>query len=391
MKKFYLFLGGFAAVFFILGIMALNSPNESAAPEVDPAVDYYPNTETLGPEEMRIIALGTGLPTPLTAKQKSAAFFVELGNGDKFVFDIGTGSVENLFGLNVDFHKVNKVFVSHLHTDHVGDLDALWVGGWLSGRYQPIQVYGPSSTKEELGTKYFVETLTKAYSWDNVTRMGALPVKGGLLVAHEFDYKLENEIIYEENGVSIRTIPAVHAYDGAVSYILEWKGLKFVYGGDSYPNKWFIEYAAGADIAIHECIYTPEGMNNFYGWNNMKQAIYVSSYIHTPPAAFGKIMSEIKPRLAVGYHFIHLPHLLQENIEIVRTTYDGPLSMAIDLTVYNVTKDKIIIRSAVTPEIHYPSRPSKEYGTAERSQPMDMTDFPKSGKWKGYTPPPMPK
>jgi ribonuclease Z len=372
-------------------LLSSTNPAEPPAPDVDPSIDYYPNTEELGPEEMRVIALGTGLPTPLTPKQKSAAWLVELGNGDKFVFDIGTGSVENLFGLAVDFHAVNKVFVSHLHTDHVGDLDALWVGGWLSGRYQPLHVYGPSSTDEKYGTKYFVEHLKEAYGWDNVTRTGTLPVQGGILVAHEFDYTLENEVIYEENGVKIRTIPAIHSYDGSVSYILEWKGMKFVYGGDSYPNKWFIEHAAGADIAIHECIYTAEGMNDFYGWNNMKQATYVSSYIHTPPAAFGKIMSEVKPRMAVAYHFIQLPHLLQENIEAVRSTYDGPLSMAIDLTVYNVTKDNIVIRSAVTPELHYPSRPSKAYGTAERAEPINMSDFPNSGKWKGYTPPPMPE
>ena len=41
---------------------------------------YFPNTETLAPDEMRIIALGTGLPTPLTRAQKSANFMVELGN-----------------------------------------------------------------------------------------------------------------------------------------------------------------------------------------------------------------------------------------------------------------------------------------------------------------------
>ncbi|MCP4767553.1 MAG: hypothetical protein GY875_14910 [Gammaproteobacteria bacterium] len=34
---------------------------------------YYPNTETLSPDEMRITALGTGLPTPITRAQKSTA------------------------------------------------------------------------------------------------------------------------------------------------------------------------------------------------------------------------------------------------------------------------------------------------------------------------------
>jgi ribonuclease Z len=307
---------------------------QSAYADMPKSDVYYPNTEKLGPAEMRVIALGTGLPTPLTAKQKSAAWLVELGNGDKFIFD-------------------------HLHTDHVGDFDALWVGGWLSGRYTPLHIYGPSSTKPELGIKAFAENLTKTYAW--------------------------------ENGVRITSFPAIHSYDGAVSYRLDWNGLSFVFGGDSAPNKWFIEFASGVDIAIHECIYTPEGMNTFYGWNNMRQATYVAAYIHTPPAAFGKLMSAVRPRLAVAYHAVLLPELLQDSIETIRTTYDGPLSVASDLYVYNVTKDEITIREAAVADLLYPPRPSPEYATAERSEEIKMTDFPMSGWWEEYVPPPLPE
>ena len=123
---------------------------------------YFPNTEQLRPDEMRITALGTGLPTPITRAQKSTAWMVELGNGDVFLFDIGTGSMENLFGLRPDFSKIDKIFLSHLHSDHFGDLDAFIVGSWLSGRYTPLHVYGGSGETPELGTKAAVEALMKA-------------------------------------------------------------------------------------------------------------------------------------------------------------------------------------------------------------------------------------
>ena len=171
---------------------------QSAYADMPKSDVYYPNTERLGPAEMRVIALGTGLPTPLTAKQKSAAWLVELGNGDKFIFDIGTGSMENLFALQIDFLELDKVFASHLHTDHVGDFDALWVGGWLSGRYTPLHIYGPSSTKPELGIKAFAENLTKTYAWDNVTRSGTLPVAGGRIIEECLQDKAKPEIIAQK-------------------------------------------------------------------------------------------------------------------------------------------------------------------------------------------------
>ena len=54
---------------------------------------YAPNSENLAPDEMRLIACGTGMPTA-RPKQAASCWLLELGNGDKFVFDIGTGSAE---------------------------------------------------------------------------------------------------------------------------------------------------------------------------------------------------------------------------------------------------------------------------------------------------------
>jgi len=56
---------------------------------------YYPGTEALAPDEMRVIACGTGMPMP-RLKQAAACFLIELGNGDKFIFDMGNGSFERI-------------------------------------------------------------------------------------------------------------------------------------------------------------------------------------------------------------------------------------------------------------------------------------------------------
>jgi ribonuclease Z len=350
---------------------------------------YFPNTELLGAGEMRITALGTGMPNQ-TKAAVSIAYLVELGNGDKFLFDMGMGSMGNLFSLRPDFSKLDKVFASHLHIDHVGDFMGLHIGGWLSGRYTPIHLYGPSGSSPEMGTKAFAEAMKKGYAWDLATRSGALPDKGAQIEVHEFDYKQVNKVVYEKNGVTIRSWPAIHALDGSVSFSLQWNGLKYVFGGDTYPNKWYIKYATDADVASHEAFLPPKALAAYFGWS-LRQAMWVSTRIHTEPQAFGKVMSAVKPRLAVGYHSVQSPENNAAIMDGVRKTYDGPLALARDLMVINVTKEKINVRMAVVDEYVLPPDVTQAYKDAPRSDEKKTSEYITSGKWKDYTPPPMPK
>ncbi len=350
---------------------------------------YFPNTELLGAVDMRITALGTGMPNQ-TRAAVSISYYVELGNGDKFLFDVGLGMLANLFSLRPDFSKVDKVFASHLHVDHVGDFMGVHIGGWLSGRYTPIHLYGPSGSSEALGTRTFAESMQKGYAWDLATRSGALPDAGAEIKIHEFDYKQINQIVYQENGVTIRSWPAIHSLDGSVSYGLEWNGLKYVFGGDTYPNKWYMEYAQGADIASHECFLPPKALAEYFGWD-LGQATYVSTRIHTEPTAFGKVMSTLKPRMAVAYHSVQSPENNAAIMDGIRQTYDGPLAIARDLMVINVTKDDLVVRMAIVDEYVLPPNVTQGYKDAARTAKKETSEFIQSGKWPGYTPPPMPK
>ena len=339
---------------------------------------YFPNTEKLGKEEMRITACGTGMPNQ-TPTNAAACFLVELGNGEYFLFDLGVGATDRLSGLQLDYSKLDKVFASHLHTDHLGDVAALWVSGWLSGRYTPLHVWGPSGSKPELGTKAHIDHIREAWQWDVSARAGTLPNAGGEIVAHEFDFS-KTAVIYDENGVKVTSFPAVHIMDGAVSFRLDWKGLSFVFGGDSAPNKWFLKEAKGADVVVHEAFFTPQQWMDIAGFP-YKQAYWVTSVIHTPPQGFGKIMSTVKPRLAVAYHYWNHRDLEMEMYQGIRKTYDGPLAMAADMTVINLTKDNIEVREISFDEQAWPQGTSKEWDTAPRGEPATglMSDWLKAG------------
>jgi ribonuclease Z len=166
---------------------------------------------------------------------------------------------------------------------------------------------------------------------------------------NEFDYKVENEIIFEENGVVVRSFPAIHSLDGPVSFSLEWNGLKFVFGSDTYPNNWFVKYANDADLAVHECFVAVPDLVTKMRFTP-EQALLVGTQIHTAPEAFGKVMSRIQPRMAIAYHFFKDFDTTGQVNDRIRTTYDGPLSLAEDFMVWNVTKDEITVRMAVVEE-----------------------------------------
>ena len=341
---------------------------------------YYPGTEDLRPNEARVVACGTGMPAARRG-QAATCWLVELGNGDKFFFDIGTGSMANVASLMIPYDHLDKVFLTHLHTDHWGDFDALWAGGWTAGRTESLKVWGPSGATPDMGTKAAIEGFMNTFRWDYITRLQKLSSIPGKIEVTEFDYSIENHVVYNNNGVQIRSFPAIHSGDGSVSYALEWNGLKLVFGGDTFPNKWFIKYAKDADLVVHECFHLPSQMVQWYN-QAPPVALYVATQIHTTPQAFGKIMSTIKPRHAVAYHFFNEEATRYAIYDGVREVYDGPLSMATDMMVWNITKDKITERMAVSTENAWSVPGEKPPPVGKPGQvPPQLSEQMMSGMW----------
>ncbi|MBW2282827.1 MAG: MBL fold metallo-hydrolase [Deltaproteobacteria bacterium] len=376
------FLSGVAITVGALVLMGAGGPVKSPTGTAPDRYAYYPGTEELASDEIRLIACGTGLPAA-RRDQAATCFLAELGNGDKFLFDIGTGSAANVAALMIPYDFLDKVFLTHLHTDHWGDLATIWAGGWTAGRTKPLRIWGPKGETSDMGTSYAIEHFLKAYNWDARTRDFVLSSEPGKISVTEFDYKAVNAIVYQENGVTIRSLPAIHAGDGPVSFILEYSGLKVVIGGDTFPNKWYIEHAANADLAIHETFLTPTDLVRLYG-QSPAQAIGVGTQIHTSPQAFGKVMSTIKPRHAVGYHFFNEQATHDNILRGVLQTYTGPLSLAVDNMVWNITKAKITERMIVSPDqawaVNGPNKPPKP--PARGTVPDPISDFIKAGRWK---------
>jgi len=303
---------------------------------------YVAGSEPLAADEMRITALGTGYPS--RRGQGCAGFMVELGNDEVFLFDAGAGTNAAFNHMRVPYHKANKFFITHYHIDHIGDLMVYYDFGQSNGRLEPMNVYGPTGEKPELGIEALVENILRVAAWHDRSKKGQVDVRGFDMRANQFPFET-TQVVYEANGVKVTSFPVPHGIDGAVGYRLDWNGLSMVFAGDCEPSTLTVEHSQGLDVLIHEIFNTPETYVEKMGWTEQMAKI-VAWTKHTSPQAAAKVFGATKPRLAVGFHSMIAPGTPQPILDGIRTGYDGDVLIAQDFTIINVTPEQIVTRMA---------------------------------------------
>jgi ribonuclease Z len=347
---------------------------------------YYNSLKTSAPmalytplkdNEMRISFMGSTIPMARRA-QMEMSIFVEVGPwvpgsnytstfdplgkaSDSFMFDLGTGSSTNYTSMGIAFRRMDKLFITHLHADHMGDLSQVYCFGPSGDRQSPMYVWGPSASgvlnptppprRYADGTnafcQYFREAMrwhTESFGFENTayagykenmptqklwgTPCGLNPVGGDppydgyALIPIELDWtKIGIAYNNPETGVKITHFPVIHCRKGSIGYKLEWNGLSMIFTGDTKPE-WNSVIQAhnngkGVDVFIHEMIVPPEvwamkmmGLSEIPTNNPTFDLVVanlskVQNSSHTPQGAFGYLLSQIKPlpRLTVATHF----------------------------------------------------------------------------------------
>ena len=153
-----------------------------------------------------------------------------------------------------------------------------------------------------------------------------------------------------------------------------------MFGGDTYPNKWYRGICAECRPGIHECFHSVPSLIDKFKFTP-QGALDVGTQVHTSPEAFGKMMSIIKPRMAVAYHFFNDYDTAPDISQRIRTTYDGPLSLATDYMVWNITKDDIRVRMAAVDEDVWPPQPSEKPEVPDPTLKVPFSEFVVKGKY----------
>ena len=322
----------------------------SPMPWLKSAANWFPGTEEVQPQEMRVTFMGTA--PMIRPGQMNTSIFVELGNGDSFVFDMGEGAVSNYVAARVALNQIKHVFITHLHVDHFGSLPYLWMfGTWAGGWHEPLTVHGPSGRTPEYGTAKMVEGMKTMLGW-HIDAFSVFPSgKGWDIQVNEFDFRDNGGVVYEKNGVKVTHWQRSHAKDGASGYRLDWNDMCFVWTGDGRPSKLDKKYAKGCDLYVTEL--QPEVVEINAGVQGVPPflARYTIDTHHTPAYAAGYLANEIQPRMFMTTHMNFDPFLNEETVAEVREHWKGPYHFgAPDGIVVNMTKDQVWVREGILPD-----------------------------------------
>ena len=202
--------------------------------------------------DMKVTLLGTGTPQ-LNPRRMSYSTLVEAGD-QVFMFDAGRAAMLQARKSGANLKKLDKLFLTHFHSDHVVGIPDVWLTGFLAPffRAKPLKVWGPK------GVKDLTDGLRQAYGFDVKTRVAQYGGKRGAGMELE-PTEVFDGYVYESGGVKITAFEVDHEdANPAFGYRIDYKGRSVVLSGDTIFNENVIKHAKDADLLVHQIGYAPK-------------------------------------------------------------------------------------------------------------------------------------
>ena len=267
---------------------------------------------------LRVTFLGTsGGPVAGPASAGSATL-VEYGN-EVVLIDAGRGAVQQMQRINKNPGAIDRVFLTHLHSDHTVGLPELWLAKWTRARLRPpLEVFGPA------GTSDMVAHIRAAWQYDVDIRSGP-PESNPRASAEMRGTDVQDGMEIERNGMKITVIRVDHGPVLAYGYRIDAGGHSIAFSGDDIAAEKLIVKARGVDVMVHNMSgYTAAELADTGRGGEVRRAAL--KMLATPEQA-GMVFTRTAPKLAVLTHFNRAP----EFVARTRSTYAGPLEEAQDL------------------------------------------------------------
>jgi ribonuclease Z len=264
-------------------------------------------TQPGAPDNLTVVLLGSGMGPRVNLQQFGASTLVEAGSV-LLLFDCGRGATLRLAQAGVPVGSVSRLFLTHLHSDHVVQIPDLLLTGWAGGgRTIPLEVWGPQGTREMMAD------LQRAFAFDIHMRRDVdekLAADGIKVISHD----INEGVALDEQGVKVTAFLVDHGLlVPAFGYRVDYRGHSLVLSGDTRVSENLVRFAQGVDVLVHEVADATTNPD--------------AARRHTTPEQAGELFTRVKPRLAV---YSHAPNT-ERVITQTRKTYSGPLQGAEDL------------------------------------------------------------
>jgi ribonuclease Z len=271
--------------------------------------------------QTRVTLVGTGGPE-LTPERQGEATLIE-ADGQKLLFDAGRGVLDGLYESRIRPQDVTRIFLTHLHSDHIEGLPGLWMTPWfLLGRTAPLEVWGP------VGTAAMIAGMRAMYAHDLAARPNtSLSADRLRVVVHE----IQAGVVYDSGGVRVTAIPVEHADgDPAFGYRVETGQSTILLTGDCTLSGELTRQTGPVDLVISNvAAATPE-------LESTARMRPILAKLMSPEQA-ARLFESMQPRLAVYSHIVKkgLPGAAGDDAIVRRTRaagYRGPLLIGTDHT-----------------------------------------------------------
>lgn len=196
-----------------------------------------------------------GAGSPMPDPTRAGPCVAVLAGQRLFVVDAGAGGTKNLALMNLPPARVDGIFLTHFHSDHIDGLGELMLQRWAGGAHaSPVPVYGPT------GVDQVVAGFMAAYALDRGYRIAhhggtVVPPTGFGGAPHPFASgpDLANVVLIDDGGLKVTAFPVRHnPVEPAVGYRFDYKGRSVVVSGDTAPSPRLEAAARGADVLAHE-------------------------------------------------------------------------------------------------------------------------------------------
>jgi ribonuclease Z len=210
-----------------------------------PFTKYFSNKESI-----TVVTVGTSSPLPNERAQTGTAVIV---NGHFFMFDVGYGVVQKIENNFIPIEKIDGIFLTHYHSDHIMDFANIISRSWQLGRKHDLNVYGPT------GLTKLVKSAEGFLNIDKVLRVAhhgpeIMDTTYALPISNEFSINENStKVIYNKDGIVITAFDVSHEpIEPAIGYCIEYKNKKVVISGDTKKNELLTKMSKDCDILVHE-------------------------------------------------------------------------------------------------------------------------------------------